>query len=269
MRKLSIAVLALAAIAAMAAVAYAANVNTVTGSTSVRGKGSSAKPIPTGVKFRFQVTETDPSKRATVVARFTLGAEGLVANPKFFPKCAYTDIDAELTVPAKCNKALVGSGIAKNAAGPSTDQSLLGGVSRPCNLKVRLYNNGSGMMIRLDGVPPSPPSFESNQIGCPLPIHEAINGRFLKRRIGGVTSSDFTFNVTEHLKHPLLGTDNSIRLADTNVSLKAKRVRGKRRGFYEKIGCKGRTRLVRATFTTEQTASQAPQTTTDTHTAKC
>jgi hypothetical protein len=267
MRKLSIAVLALAAIAAIAAVAYAANVNTVTGSTTVRGKGSGARPIPTGVKFGFQVTETDPGKRATVVARFTLGAEGLRANPKFFPKCAYTDMDAEPTVPAKCNKALVGSGIAKNATGPNTDQSL--SFSRPCNLRVRLYNNGSGMIIRLDGEPPLPPSFDSNQIGCLLPIHEAINGRFVKRRIGGVTSSDFTFNVTEHLKHPLFGTDNSIRLADTNVSLKVKRVRGKRRGFYEKIGCKGRTRLIRGTFTTEQTATQAPQTSTDTHTAKC
>jgi hypothetical protein len=267
MRKLSIAVLALAAVVAVAGVALAANVYTVSGSTTVRGKGSPTKRIPTGIKLQFDVTETDSSKRATVVEKYALGAEGLVTNPKFFPKCAFSDMDNEATVPAKCGKALVGTGIAKNAAGPSTDQSL--SSSSPCNLAVRLYNNGSGMIIRLDGGPPIPPSFESDQIGCALPIHTAINGKFVKTRIGGLTSSDFRFTVPQNLKHPLTGVDNSIRRSVSSVKLKTKMVNGKRRGFYEKIGCKGATRLVRGRFVTEATASQPAQPFTDTATSRC
>ena len=265
MRKLSIAAMAVAALVVVASVAYAANVYTVSGSTSARGKGSATKPIATGVKLNFRVSETDTSKRATVVEKYALGSEGLRTNPKLFPKCAFGDLD-DAAVPAKCAKAQVGSGIVRNAAGASTDQSLA--HSSGCNLTVRLYNTGSGMAIRLDGGPPAAP-IDSNTIGCALPIHTAINGKFVKRRIGGVTASDFTFTVPQNLKHPLTGIDNSIRSSESTIRLKAKTVNGKRRGFYEKIGCKGRTRLIRGTFTTEATASQPPQTFTATKTTKC
>ena len=55
----------------------------------------------------------------------------------------------------------------------------------------------------------------------------------------------------------------------TNIKLKTKKVKGKKRGFYEKVGCKGSTRLVRATFTTEATATQPTQTFTATKAVKC
>jgi hypothetical protein len=267
MRKLSIAVLALAAVVAVASVAYAANVYEVhLGSTTVKGKGSKAKPIPTGLKFGFQVSETDPSKRATVIEQYAIGSEGLVTNPKLFPKCAFGDLD-DATVPAKCAKAVVGSGLVKNAAGPSTDQSLA--VSSPCNLALKLYNNGSGMVLRLDGGPPIPPSFESDTVGCALPIHTGINGKFVKRKIGGVVASDFVFTVPQNLKHPLTGVDNSVRRSDNLIKLKTKRVRGVKRGYYEKVGCKGPKREVRATFKTEATASQPSQTFTARKQSRC
>jgi hypothetical protein len=266
MRKLLIAVLAIAAIVAVASVAVAANVYSVSGSTSVRGKGSATNPIPTGVKLNFTVTETDPNKRGTVIEKYAIGSEGLRTNPRNFPKCAFGDLD-DATVPSRCSKALVGGGLVKNAAGPSSDQNL--SSSTPCNLQLRLYNNGSGMVIRVDGGPPIPPSFDSNQVGCALPIHTGINGRFVTKRIGGVASSDFVFTVPPNLKHPLTGVDNSIRSNQSTIRLKSKLVRGKRRGFYEKRGCKGNTRLVRATFTTEATASQPPQTFTATRAVKC
>jgi hypothetical protein len=269
MRKLSIAVMAIAAVAALASVAFAANVYKVhLGSTTVPGKGSKAKPIPTALKFGFQVEETDPNKRATVIQEYAIGSEGLVTNPKLFPKCAFSDLDNEPTPPAKCKKALVGTGLVKAAAGPSTDQSLAN--STPCNLQLRLYNNGKGMMLRLDGGPPIPPSFESDQVGCALPQHTAINGRFVKRKIGGVTSSDFVFSVPESLKHPLVGVDVSVRRSDNLIKLRTAKKNGAKRGFYEKIGCKGGKRLVRATFKTEVTATQPTQQTfTATKNGKC
>jgi hypothetical protein len=268
MRKLSIAVLAIAAVAALTSVAFAANVYKVhLGSTTKPGKGSKANPIPTGLKFGFQVEESDPSKRATVIEQYAIGSEGLVTNPKLFPKCKFSQLDNEATAPASCRKAIVGTGLVKNAAGPSGDQSLAS--STPCNLKLTLYNSGSGMILRLDGGPPTPPSFESDTVGCLLPIHTAINGRFVKRRIGGVTASDFVFSVPSNLKHPLAGVDNSVRRSDNNIKLKTVTRNGEKRGYYEKVGCKGGKRLVRATFKTEATASQPSQTFTATKNGKC
>jgi hypothetical protein len=269
MRKLWIVALALAAVVSVVGVALAANTYKMhKASTTKPGKGSKAKPIPTGLTLGFQVGDTDPSKRGTPVEKYALGAEGLVTNPKVVAKCAFSDMDNEPTVPAKCSKAQVGSGIAMNAAGPSSDQSL--SASSPCNLQVRLYNNGKGMIIRLDsnGKPP-PPDFTSRTIGCLLPIATAINGTFVKTTIGGRAASDFRFTVPQNLKHPLAGIDNSIRESVSNIVLKTKVINGRKTGFYEKIGCKGTTRLTRGTFTTEATASQPAQKFTATKTSKC
>jgi hypothetical protein len=269
MRKLLVVVLALAAVVAVVGVAVAANTYKVhKASTTASGKGSKAKPIPTGLTLGFQVGESDPSKRGTVVEKYSLGAEGLVTNPKVAPKCAFTDMDNEATVPSKCNKAKVGSGIVLNAAGASTDQSLE--HSSPCNLQVRLYNNGSGMIIRLDSNGKQPPSdFSSREIGCLLPIATAINAKFVKTTIGGLPASDLRFTVPSNLKHPLAGIDNSIRESVSNIVLKTKVLDGRKKGFYEKIGCKGTKRTTRGTFTTEATASQPAQKFTATKQSKC
>ena len=91
----------------------------------------------------------------------------------------------------------------------------------------------------------------------------------MKRKIGGVTASDFVFTVPQNLKHPLSGIDNSVRRSDNLIKLTKKKVKGKKRGFYEKVGCKGSKRVVRATFVTEATASQPSQTFTATKQSKC
>jgi len=269
MRKLLIVALALAAVVSVVGVAVAANTYRIhKASTTASGKGSKAKPIPTGITIGFQVGDTDPSKRGVPVEKYAVGAEGIVANPKAAGKCAFTDMDNEATVPSKCDKAKVGSGVAKNAAGPSTNQSL--SVSSPCNLQVRLYNNGSGMIIRLDSNgAPAPPDFSSNAIGCVLPIATAINGKFVKTTIAGLPATDFRFTVPQNLKHPLAGIDNSIRESVTKIVLKTKVISGKKVGFYSKIGCKGPKRTTRGTFTTEATATQPAQKSTATKQTKC
>jgi hypothetical protein len=269
MRKLLIVALALAVVVSVVGVAVAANTYRIhKASTSASGKGSKAKPIPTGITLGFQVGETDPTKRGVPVEKYALGAEGVVANPKAAPKCAFTDMDNEATVPSKCNKAKVGSGIAKNAAGPSTNQAL--SASSPCNLQVRLYNNGKGMIIRLDSYgKPQPPDFNTNQIGCLLPIATAINGTFVKTTIAGLPASDFRFTVPQNLKHPLAGIDNSIRESVSNIVLKTKVINGKKVGFYNKVGCKGPKRTTRGTFVTEARATQPAQKGTATKQTKC
>jgi hypothetical protein len=252
MRKLLIAALALAGVMALAGVALAQNVyeTHVAGGRPI-AKGSLNRPVPVSVDFGFRVSETDPTKRATPIRTYSIGSEGLVANPRFFPSCTFAQVQSG-PAPA-CRRALVGTGLVKAATGPSSNQALA--VSLPCHQRLRLYNIGDGMAIRLDVDPPQPPNFDTDQIGCPLAIHDAIRGRFVRTRIAGHPASDFRFSVPPNLLHPVTGLDTSVRESVSNLPRKftTARVRGKRRrvGFYEVVGCTGNRRTARTIYESE------------------
>jgi hypothetical protein len=252
MRKLLIGALALVGVTAMAGVALADNVyeTHVAGGRPI-AKGSVKKPVPVSVDFGFRVSETDPTLRATPIRTYSIGSEGLVANPRYFPKCTFAQVQSG---PARaCRKALVGTGTVRAATGPTGNQTLA--VSLPCNQRLRLYNIGDGMAIRLDVDPPQPPNFDTDQIGCPLSIHDAIRGRFVKTRIAGHRATDFRFSVPQNLLHPVTGLDTSVRESVSHLPRKSTRarVKGKRRrvGFYEVVGCTGNRRTARTVYTAE------------------
>jgi hypothetical protein len=252
MRKLLIAALTLVGVIALAGVALANNVyeTHVSGGRPI-AKGSLKKPVPVSVDFGFRVSETDPSKRATPIKTYAIGSEGLVANPKDFPSCKFSQVQSGPA--AACRKAQVGTGIVKAASGSTSNQALA--ASLPCNQQLRLYNIGDGMAIRIDVDPPQPASFDTDQIGCPLSIHDAIRGRFVKTRIAGHPASDFRFSVPPNLLHPVTGLDTSVRESVSNLPRRVttKRVRGRRVkvGFYEVVGCTGNRRTARTTYTSE------------------
>jgi hypothetical protein len=265
MRKLLIAALTLVGVIALAGVALAENVyeTHVAGGRPI-AKGSLKKPVPVSVDFGFRVSESDPSKRATPIRTYAIGSEGLVANPKDFPSCRFSQVQSGPT-PA-CRKALVGNGIVRAASGSSNNQALA--ASLPCNQRLRLYNLGDGMAIRLDVDPPQPASFDTDQIGCPLSIHDAIRGRFVKTRIAGHPASDFRFSVPPNLLHPVTGLDTSVRESVSHLPRRVttKRVRGKsvRVGFYQVVGCTGNRRTAQTTYT-----SETGQVTRSTATSRC
>jgi len=252
MRKLLIAALALAGVMALAGVALADNVyeTHVSGGRPI-AKGSVKKPVPVSVDFGFRVSETDPTKRATPIETYSIGSEGLVANPKFFPSCRFSQVASGPT--RACRKALVGTGIVKAATGNTAEQSLASSLG--CNQRLRLYNIGDGMAIRLDADPPPPPNFDTDQISCAIPIHDAIKGRFVKTTIAGHPATDFRFTVPQNLLHPVTGLDTSVRESVSHVPRLATtaRVKGKRRkvGFYEVVGCNGNRRTARTTYRSE------------------
>lgn len=258
MRKLLIAALTLVGVVALAGVALADNVyeTHVSGGRPI-AEGSLKKPVPVSVDFGFRVSETDPSKRATPIETYAIGSEGLVANPKDFPSCTFSQVQSGPA--AACRKALVGTGVVKAASGSSSDQTLV--ASLPCNQRLRLYNIGDGMAIRLDTDPPYPTTptgaanFDTDKIGCPLQIHDAIRGRFVKTRIAGHPASDFRFSVPPNLLHPVTGLDTSVRESVSHLPRRVttKRVTGKRVkvGFYQVVGCTGNRRTARTTYTSE------------------
>ncbi|HEU0024689.1 MAG TPA: hypothetical protein VFQ12_08665 [Thermoleophilaceae bacterium] len=258
MRRLFIAVLAAAAALSLAGAALAANVYTVDGSTKPKGKGSKKKPRPIALKFDFQVESDDPSVRGTPIERFAIGSEGLVTYPERFPTCTYSQANRDGSVARKCRKAKIGGGLVQNIVGPAASPT----VKIFCNLRLNLYNisgagRHGGMAIRLDGDPKEPPLSNPNDrsINCPTAIHGAIKARFKPTRIAGVPADELRFSVPPELLHPS-GLDTTVRntLSRIGKKVRQKRIRGKKRkvGYYSSVGCKGRKRTIRATFTDEE-----------------
>jgi hypothetical protein len=114
------------------------------------------------------------------------------------------------------------------------------------------------MAIRLDGedepgVVLSGPN--DRRIDCPTAVHGAIRAKFVPRRIAGVKADELRFDVPPELLHPS-GLDTTVRNTVSKIARKVrtKKIRGKQRkvGYYSSIGCKGKKRTVRATFTDEQ-----------------
>ncbi len=257
MRRILTAAIAATALLSLTGVALAANLYTVDGSSKPKGKGSKKKPRPIALKFDFQVESDNPAVRGTPIETFAIGSEGLVTYPERFPSCTFAQANRNSGPARACRKAKVGSGLVQNLVGPAASPS----VKIFCNLKLRLYNirgvgRHGGMAIRLDGDPREPALQTPNDrtINCPTAVHGAIKAKFVPRRIAGVAADELRFSVPSELLHPS-GLDTTVRNTISKIAKKVrkKRIRGKQRkvGYYSSVGCKGRKRTVRATFTDE------------------
>ena len=258
MRKRLIAALTVVAVLSFGGVAFAENIYEVhIANSSPKGKGTPAKPLPVKLGFGYTVGDTE-GLRPTVIEQYRIAPEGLITYPKLFPSCKYSQANAPQVARA-CKKALVGSGIVRNEAGPGTDRS----VKLVCNLKLTLYNisdagKNGGMAIRLDGDPP-PAAPGSRDVGCAISVHTAIKAPFFNVKLEGLKTSELRFTVPIELQEPAPGVQNSVVEAISTVNKKtaSTRIKGKKRtvGFYSEIGCKGRDRTTRVTFVDTQARS--------------
>ncbi|MGH2712903.1 MAG: hypothetical protein ACRDM7_03260 [Thermoleophilaceae bacterium] len=245
MRKLALTAIAACAVLAVASVAYAANTYTLdSGTTKPKGVGTPAKPLPKGVNFDYSVG-TDDGTRPSPVKVYSIRFQGLISYAKFFPKCTFAQASQKslAAVQAACKKAAVGGGVVENLFGATADTT----QKQPCNLKLRLYNLGNGLAIRLD----------RDQVGdCPIDPSTAINAKYKRMKLGGKPTDALNFTVPDNLTHPIGGIDNAVVRAQSNVKLLKKKVRikGKQRtvGLYSSIGCgKRNKRLIQVGFTAE------------------
>jgi hypothetical protein len=255
MRKRLIAALTGVAVLAFGGVAFADNVyNVTTASTTPAGKGSASKPLPVKFNFGYTVGDTE-GLRPSPVEQYRIAPEGLVAYPKLFPACKFSQASGAQLASA-CNKAKVGSGIVLNNAGAATDRT----QKLVCNLKLTLINisdagKNGGLAIRLDGDPPPPPP-GSKTAGCTIGIHTAIKAPFFNVKLDGIKTSELRFKVPIQLQEPAPGVQNAV--IDTTSTINKKtaktRIKGTTRtvGFYSEIGCKGKSRTVRVEFVDQQ-----------------
>lgn len=239
MRKLTILAAVLAAALATAAVAVAAQVNQyeVTASTSPAKAGSKKHPLPVKLSFAFTVGEQSGQRPATI-ERYKIGFYGMRSNGQAFATCTAAKINARGSDRSCPKAAKVGTGSVANHAGVSSNPA---DVSIPCNLGLTIYNAGRGRAaLYLHGNPPS----------CAVSISQALDGRFVKIHGGEALQ----FAVPQSLLHPLTGVDNAVVQVKSTIAKKTARYHGKKVGFFESVGCRGRKRPVTVTFTPESGA---------------
>jgi hypothetical protein len=265
MRKLWIAVLALAAVVAVAGVAVAVNTYRVTpAASSPTVKGSLTSPDPVSFRFGFEVGDTQ-DLRPFVIDQYRIAGEGLKGYPDARPTCTYNQAtDPSVSDPAdisgKCKRAKVGSGTVDNDFGAPNDRT----QKADCDVQLTLFNISSGdprfpstvRQIRKEGgIAIRVDTYLPEGSRCPIPVHEALAAPFYDVKIQGIPTTELRFNTPETLKHPS-SLDNSLTDVVSKIQKKTGRaeVKGgaeRRVGFWSAVGRKGGKRTVRVTFVDE------------------
>ena len=249
MRKLWVAGTAVVLVFAVAAIAIAQEVtNTyeVTGSTTPRAKGTKKKPIAIGIKFGYSVSTTD-GRRPTPVEKYSIRFGGTQVNKAVAPTCSKTKIE-QPGGPDNCPAgSIVGRGFIENATGDRNnpnDQSIV------CNASLTVVNAATNdAFIYVEGNPNS----TDPRTRCAIELAAPIPAEFIRRGDGVALE----FEVPDTLLHPLPTLSNAVKKVTSTVSRKVKRIRGKKRGYFEAIGgCRNGTRTITVVFTPE-TGNQA------------
>jgi hypothetical protein len=245
MRKLVLAVAAMAVLLA-AGVAYAANTyNLDSAKATPKGVGTMAKPVPKAVEFDYSTGTTDGT-RPSPVTGYSIRFQGLLSFAKYFPSCSVADVQQKSVADVKsdCKKAIVGGGVVENQFGATSDTS----QKTPCNLALTLINLGkTGLAIRLD---------RANPADCAVDPATSIIAKYKRMKVGGVATDALNFTVPANLTHPLPGVDNSVVRAQSNVKMMKKKItwKGKKRtvGYYSSVACgKRKKRTIQVEFTAE------------------
>lgn len=253
MRKLALLTTALIAVFAMAAVAIGQTTGyDVSGSTKPAKAGSKGKPVPVALKFGLEAESGN--NRPTTARRFRLEVEGLRTNGKHFPKCKAASIN-NVGNDDNCKKsAVIGRGVVNNLAGAENNPA---DASITCNLAVTLYNGGQNRVaLFLEG---GPTGFAQT---CVLPLSVALDARWVK---AGKKAIALQFDITSNLQQPVAGVSNAIRRITTTIPKRVTKVKGKKVGYAEVIGCKGKTRELKVVTT----AAGSNATTSGTTSTKC
>jgi hypothetical protein len=272
MRKVWIAVVALAAVLAVAGVALAANTYSVDlAKSKSASKGSLKKPSASTLDFGFSVGDTE-NKRPQVIRQYRIAPEGLETFPKAFKSCTFEqatnpDVGSASALAPACKKAFVGTGTIHNEAGAGNnrDQKLTCDVILTLiNIKtgdprypdtVKQIKKRGGIAIRVDQ--PQLNGVDDPAKCPPIDLHEALAAPFYDVKIDGVKTAELRFNVPDTLAHPS-GLDNSVKNTVAHIRKKTAKamVAGVRRevGFYSAVGRKGKTRTIRVTYVDESGA---------------
>lgn len=213
-----------------AAAAWAVT-NTVSYSVTIKkvggNKATPKKPLRIAYNAVLHI-DTDPpgSQPETSPVTSIYFPSQIQQNSKLLPSCKQSDIDGKQSMPAKCNKAVVGSGTASALAGsPGSPAS----NSVKEDLNVKFLNGGPNVVLLLLNSQPSAPVAITNRV---------VPGTL------GTASAPFGYRVDFTIPQDLqnqLGL--SIALTDFKVSITNKAFtvkKGKKKvqvGYLQLTGC--------------------------------
>jgi hypothetical protein len=222
----------LTAIAAMAitGVAYAVtNTVTYTSKLSFKGKPTTTKPVNVAYTGILHV-DTDPpgSQPDTAPSTSVYYAKGFKNNAKYFPFCSASEIDGQPTLPAKCKKAIVGTGTASSLAGSPGST----GSSIRENLTVTAINGTKGKVIYLvlNSTPDAPVAIQNRVV--PGTVLRA-SGAF-----AFIIRFDVPADLQEQLGLRIALTDFNVKISATPRKVKVGKV-FKKIAYLQLTSCKG------------------------------
>jgi hypothetical protein len=252
LRKLALLATALFAVLAMATTAVAQTTGyNVTGSTSPAKAGSKSKPVPVGLKFGLEAESG--ANRPTTARQFRLEVEGLKTNGKHFATCTASAINNAGDDNGCKKSAIIGSGVVNNLAGATANQA---DASITCNLAVTMYNAGQNRVaIYLEG---GPSGFAQT---CVLPLAVALDARWVKAG----SNLALQFDIASTLQNPVTGISNAIKRINVSIKKMTAKVKGKKVGYAEVVGCTGGSRDLKVITTSASDDSK----TTGEATASC
>jgi hypothetical protein len=223
----------------VAAVVFAQQTNqySVTASVSPNAKSSKAKPVPVGVKFNYSITEASGLKPAPVKT-YRIAFTGLRSNGAFFPTCTSAKISGAGNNDSGCPaKAKVGNGTIDSYVYQTAEPSGAGGF--PCPKNINLWNAGKNKLVIFIYGDPA----QCGGVGALPPIDaKFVNG-------GG--GQALQFDVPPTVLHPIAGLSIAVNSVTSTVKKMTVTRGGKKRGYFEAIGCPGGKRTVVVTFTPE------------------
>lgn len=147
-----------AVLALTAGVAYAAVTETYQYTASGSHKGTPSKTKPANFKYTSTIkVDTDPAGQQpeTLAQTAVFFDKGIKTNGPWWPFCNKTEIDGKASLPAKCNKAVVGTGTTIAYAGtPGSPKS--GSVREDLILKAINGPRGKSLYIVVTSAPNAP-----------------------------------------------------------------------------------------------------------------
>jgi hypothetical protein len=219
------------AVLAITAVAYAVE-STVTYSAKMTHKGTPSAKKPANASYQGILhIDSDPAGQQPETAPTTsvYYAKGIKNNAKYFPFCNKSEIDGQPSFPAKCKKAVVGTGTASSLAGsPGSPSS----QSVRENLTVTAVNGSKGRQIFLvlNSTPDAPVAI-TNRVVPGTVVKSSGAFAFLTR-------FDVPPDLQEQLGLSIALTDFNVKISGTPRTLKVGTV-FKKISYLQLTSCKG------------------------------
>ena len=243
-----------AVLALTVGIAYAVtDTLTYTGTGSHKGRPSTKKPANFSYTGTLSVDTNPPGLQPDVAPSTSVYfAKGIKRNGAYFPFCNQSEIDGMPTFPAKCNKAVVGTGTATAYAGqPGGDRTQ--SITETLNVKAVNGPKGKALWLVLNSTPTAPVAI-TNRIVPGTIVASSGAFAFLVR-----------FDIPANLQEPVPGVKVALAYFKVSISGSPRTVTIKHKkakvSYLQLTSCKGKM-SVKAISTFDDNGTPTPVTST-------